>query len=63
MKGISLDLNLPVLDQPTALRPEKLVSIDMAEANFRPLLDAVRDKWPTPEERWRSKNHQPFVMH
>ncbi len=63
MSGISLDLNLPVFDRPMTARPEKLVSIEMAEANFRPLIEATRHLWPSPEERWKSKNPKPFVMH
>lgn len=55
-----------VFDLPTGPCPPPReltgVTIDMAEANFRPLINASRDKWPSQEERLRSKNPEPFVM-
>jgi len=63
MNGLSLDLELPVLDRPMLLRPERSVTIEFAEANFRPLIEATRYTWPSPEERLKGKNPEPFVMH
>jgi hypothetical protein len=57
-----LDLDLPTLMESIPDRDPPWVSIAVAEANFRPLIDATRDKWPTQEERLRNKNPEPFVM-
>lgn len=55
-----------VFDLPVGPCPPPLeitgITIDMAEANFRPFIDATRDKWPTQEERLQNKNPEPFVM-
>lgn len=55
-----------VFDLPDGPAPPPLeikgVTIEMAEANFRPVINAVRDKWPTQAERLRNKNAEPFVM-
>ena len=62
-QGLILDLDQPVLDRPMLLRPEKAVSIEFAEANFRPLIEATRHMWPSPEARLKAKNLKPLVMH
>lgn len=65
----SMRVELPdhlVFDLPDGPCPPPLeitgVTIDMAEANFRPLIDATRHLWPTQEERLRKKCPAPFVM-